>query len=149
MTLSVRQDINGPEWPLGLIVVATPGTPVSIMSLVDSSSLGDPNTKAGPPGGPVGAREYPPRCNQIEFQGFKGNAGVGLINNTGNIYIIRRGGTGSGNRTDYGTIVTVLVPGGSKVLGASALNRDVYSPYDYLIDADNAGDSCLVTLILQ
>lgn len=151
-TQSVRKDVNGPEWPLGLIVVATPGTPVGIMSLVDPTSVNDPNASNAPgPNNAPKASEYSwGRCQQIEFQAFKAGASHGLQNNTGNIYIIRRGGTpGASNRDDYGSMVTVLTPGGAKTLGSAAQVVDVFSGYDYLIDADNAGDSCLVTLIIQ
>src|SRR5689334_20742000 len=97
MPNSVMRDYNGPDWPLGLIVVAVPGTPVEITSLIDSgtdaSSL-TPDT------------EYPIRFATIQFQGFKAGAAHGLQPNTGNAYIVRKGaGTGTGNRDDLGAIV--------------------------------------------
>jgi hypothetical protein len=143
MTLSVRQQPNGPIWPLGLIVVPTPGTPVGIMSLVDSASVNDPNKATSST-----SKEYPPRAQQIIFQGFKA-ATDGLQVNTGNIYILRRGGAGSANRDDYGTMVAVVTSGGSFVLASAPTVVDVFSPYDFYIDADSAGDSCLVSLIIQ
>jgi hypothetical protein len=145
-TLSVQKDPQGPDWPLGLIVVASAGTPVGIMSLVDPTNVGSPAT-ATP--GTSGAPEYTPRAQQIIFQGVKAGASNGLQNNTGNIYICRKGVGGAGNHNDYGSIVATLAAGQTLVLGSAPLNRNVYSPYRYYIDADNSGDSCLVTLIMQ
>lgn len=149
-TQSVRQDWNGPVWPLGLIVNVTPGTPINIMSLVDSTLKNDPNKSNAPgPANAPKASEYTQRCQQIMFQAFKANTD-GLQNNTGNIYIMRRGGSpGAANRDDYGSMVAVLTPGQTFVLASAPLNRNVFSPYDYMIDADTAGDSCLVNLIIQ
>jgi hypothetical protein len=144
MALSVRKDFNGPIWPLGLIVVAAPGTPIAIMSLVDPTSQWDPNTLSSRI---TPAQEYTVRAQQIMFQGVKASGGT--TNNTGNIYIMRRGGTGSNNRTDYGTMVLALGAGLTFFLASAPMNRNVFSPYDYAIDADNAGDSCLVSLIIQ
>lgn len=147
MANSVLKDRHGPDWPLGAIVVATPGTPVGIMSLVDPTGVNDP---AAPTPGTAGADEYTPRCNQIVFQGFKTNTN-GMQVNTGNVYIVRYAarGAGAGNRNDTGTMVGIIPSGGSFILAAAPLNRDVFSPYRYYIDADNAGDSALVTLIIQ
>lgn len=142
---SVQKDREGPDWPLGLITVATPGTPVSIMSLVDPSNVNDPST-ATP--GTSGANEYTERCNQIAFYAVKAGAAHGLTTNTGNIYIVRKGVQGAGNRDDYGSIVAVLFPGQEYTLLPSALVRDGFNPYRYSIDADNANDSALVTLII-
>ena len=144
MTNSVRQDRHGPTWPLGLIVNATPGTPVGIMSLVDSSGVNDPNTITTST-----AAEFTVRAQQIVFVGMKAGTTHGLQNNSGNIYIIQRGGTGSANRDDTGTIVLVVPTGATAVLASAPLNRNVFCPYEYQIDSDNVGDSCLVTLIIQ
>ncbi|MGH7182116.1 MAG: hypothetical protein ACREJN_09080 [Nitrospiraceae bacterium] len=144
MADSINKDIQGPDWPLGVIVVTVPGTPVNIMSLVDPTNASDPST-------PVTAAtpvQYTPRCNQIIFQGFKKNAGVGLVANTGLIYIVRVPVGGPGNRTDYGGMVCALSPGQTFVLDASAPDNNVFSPYRYLVDADNANDSALVTLVI-
>lgn len=145
MALSVQKDREGPDWPLGLIVVASAGTPVSIMSLVDATNVNDPST-ATP--GTSGANEYTERAQQIIFQGFKAS-GSGLGNNTGNIYICRKGAQGAGNRNDYGSIVACIAPGQTFVLASAALDRNVFNPYRYFVDADTANDSCLVTLIIQ
>jgi len=149
MAQSVAQDINGPIWPLGLIVVVTPGTPVSIMSLVDPSSVNAPTTTAA---NSAGVQEYTTRCQQIQVQGYKAGAGGnGLQSNTGNVYLMKKAEatTGSGNRTDYGVMVAVITPQQTIFYGSAAFNRNVFGPYEYYIDADNANDGALVTLIIQ
>lgn len=148
---SIQKDFNGPDWPLGLILCATPGTPVNIMSLVDPNSVDAPQT---PTPGTPGANEYTQRAYRINFQPCKAGASHGLAVNTGNIYIVRKGipGQGSGNRDDTGSIIAVLPTAATLPifsLEAAPLNRDVFSPYRYFIDADNAGDGCLVTLLMQ
>jgi hypothetical protein len=144
MALSVMKDKQGPDWPLGAIIVVTPGTPVGIMSLVDPNSYNAPETATG-----THSAEYSELCQQIMFQGFKSNAGTGMLQNTGNIYICRLGVQGSGNRTDFGAIVAVLAPGQTIFIGSAPRNRDTFSPYRYYLDADNANDSALVTLFVQ
>lgn len=146
MADSVMLDTQGPDWPLGVIVVATPGTPVNIMSLVDSASVNAPNTATTV--GTAKEQEYTARCNQIQFQAFKKGSSHGLALNTGNIYIVRQGVQGAGNRDDYGAIVWVLQPGQTWSLGSPAANRNGFSPYRYYIDADNASDAALVTLVI-
>jgi hypothetical protein len=147
MANSVQQDWNGPDWPLGFIDVATPGTPVGIMSLVDPSSVNSPSS---PTPGTADANEYTQRAQQIIFQAMKPGTTHGTQNNTGNVYIVRVAqGSGTGNRDDYGSIVKTLVPGETFILASAALNRNVFSPYRYRIDADNAGDGAFVTLLMQ
>lgn len=142
MPNSVHIDKQGPDWPLGSIIVTAPGTPVNIMSLVDPGLANAPGAATG-----TTTDEYSPRCNQIVIQGVKGNSPV--VNNTGNIYVVRKGvGTGTGNRADNGAIVLVIAPGSTGVLGPSALVKDVFSPYRYSIDADNANDAAQVTLLI-
>lgn len=145
-TQSVMLDQFGPDWPLGMIVVATPGTPVSIMSLVDSASVNAPNTATTT--GTAGEYEYSPSVQQIIFQAVKAGASHGVQNNTGNIYIVRKGVQGAGNRDDYGAMVFSLAPGANLFLSSAPLERNVFSPYRYFVDADTAGDSALVTLII-
>jgi hypothetical protein len=121
---------------------------VNIMSLVDPTSANAPQTVVPPTSGTPG-NEFTERAQQIIFQAYK-TAANGLQNNTGNIYIVRVGaGGGAGNRNDYGAIVVTLTPGQTFVLASAPSVQDVFSPYRYRIDADNAGDSCLVTLIIQ
>lgn len=148
MAQSVRKDFSGPLWPLGLLgnnPAFNPGTPLKLMSLVDPGGANDPNTSSATVG-----QEFSPRCQQIIFQGFKAGAGGnGLQNNAGNIYVLRRGGTGSGNRADFGTMIGCVTPGTTFTLPYNAMNQaEFISPYDILLDADNATDSCLVTMVI-
>ena len=145
-TQSVQKDFSGPDWPCGLIAVATAGTPVGIMSLVDSANVNDPATITP---GTSGANEYTQRCNQIVFYGVKAGASHGLQPNTGNVYVMRKSVQGAGNRDDFGSCVAIIFPGQAYTLVPSALTRNGFSPYRYYIDADNNGDSALVTLIIQ
>lgn len=149
MTLSVMQDRKaGPDWPLGAIAVPVPGTPVSIMSLVDATNVNAPETapSSTTPGTATGD-EYTASCQQIMFQGFKSNAGTGMVSNVGNIYIMRKG-PGTSNRTDFGAMVAVLPPGQTLFIASAPRNRDQFSPYRYYVDADNANDAVLVTLLI-
>jgi hypothetical protein len=154
MANSVQKDFQGPDWPLGSIIVVTPGTPVSIMANVDPGNVNAPETALQPAGLNMiqsgGQQEYTVLAQQIMFQGFKGNAGTGLVVNTGNIYIVRKGvGAGTGNRTDYGSIVAVVPSGQTLFLASAPRNRGTWGPYRYFIDADNANDACQVTLLVQ
>lgn len=149
MPNSVQQDKFGPDWPLGLIVVAAAGTPVAITSLIDPSGVNNPNT---PTPGTSGADEYTENAQQILFQAFKAGAGPpALIPNIGNIYIVRKptGGNSGTPSTDKGVIVATLTPGQTFTLSSSAMTKNVFNLYRYLIDADNNGDSCLVTAVMQ
>ncbi len=138
---SVMKDRYGPDWPLGLIVVAAAGTPVGIMSLVDPTGLNAPNAGTGA----VVAAEYSPNVKQLMFQGFK-DAASGLQINTGNIYVMRVPNVGMGDKDDHGATVMVVGPGQTMFIGVSAAgDTSAFSPYRYLLDADNNGDSALVT----
>ena len=147
-TQSVQKDYQGPDWPLGFIDVVTPGTPVSIMSLVDPNNYAAPNTPTSGTSVNTNTPEYTVRAQQIMFMGYKPNT-HGLQTNAGLVYIMRKGVQGAGNRDDYGSLVKVLAPGETFFLSSAALNKDVYSPYRYYLDADNGGDGALVTLIMQ
>jgi hypothetical protein len=151
--MTVLRDRQGPDWPLGLIAVATPGTPVGIMSIVDSANSDDPATATptapGPPSpapGKDASNDYTVTCQQIIFQGYKAGSGTVAAMNSGLVYIIRKG---AANASDTGTIVKILQPGETWVLASSALNSNVLSPYRYILDADIAGDGALVTLLVQ
>lgn len=148
MANSVQRDWNGPDWPLGFIKVVAAGTPVNIMSLVDSANANAPQT-ATPPA-TNNANEYTQRGNQIIFQGYQPDT-HGMKVNVGNVYIVRfaaANGGGSGNRDDTGVMIGVIPPGGSFLLAAAPLNRDTWSPYRYYLDADNNNDGALVTMIV-
>lgn len=145
VSVTVLQDVQGPDWPLGSIAVAVPGTPVSIMSLVDPSLVNDPaNPVPAVPSNSNAVAQYTPRANQIMIQGMKPGAVHGLQNNSGNLYIVRKGGS----RDDTGTIIATVPAGQTVFLGTSAMVRDVWSPYRYYLDADNAGDCGQVTLLI-
>lgn len=143
-TQSVAQNRFGPLWPLGFISVVTPGTPVNIMSLVDPTSINAPETA----GTTAGTSLYVPTFQQLMFFGYKPNT-HGLQNNTGNVYLMLNGKQGAGNRDDYGAMVNVFFPGGFFVLASAPAVVNVFSPYQYSLDADNAGDGCLVVGIVQ
>jgi hypothetical protein len=143
MTTTIQKDISGPDWPLGFINVATPGTPINFMANVDPNSVNSPGT----PTSSI-SYEYTVRAEEIMVQAFK-PASHGTQNNTGNIYIMRRGVAGGGNRDDTGSIVATLTPGQTLFFTAAAVNVNVWNPYRYFIDADNSGDGAFVTLIIQ
>lgn len=149
MGISVHKDRQGPDWPLGIIAVAAPGTQVSIMSLVDAANVNAPES---PTPGTSGADEYTPRAQQIIFQSVKAGAAPPLLAaNTAAkfVYIVRKPTGGNGGTGDTGVIVKALSPGETFILTAAALNRNALNPYRYFIDADTVGDGCLVTLIIE
>jgi hypothetical protein len=137
--MSVLKDYQGPDWPLGFIKVLAAGTPVGIMSVVDPSSLNDPN--ASNRTGDV--YEYTVRAKQIIFQALK-PAAHGLVDNTGRIYIVRK----DGSRDDTGTIIKQLVAGETWEFPTVPFDGDILSPYRYYIDADTADDGAIVTLVI-
>jgi len=136
---TVLQDVHGPDWPLGLITVAAPGTPIRFTSLVDPSNLNAPESSnvSG------NTREYSTRSQQLIIQAVKAGGG-GLVDNAGYTYIVRKGGS----RGDPGTIIKRLSPGETFFLSSAPAVIDVFSPYRYYVDADSAGDSVLVTLLI-
>lgn len=149
MTVSVQKDPHGPDWPLGVIAVPTPGTPVSIMSLVDGTNVNDPTTATPPATGSTSSDEYTRVAQQIIFQAYKAGAAPPRMGaNTGNIYIVRKS-VGAGGVNDVGSVVVTLQPGQTFILGSSAMVRNAFSLYRYFIDADTALDACSVTAIIQ
>jgi hypothetical protein len=145
MANSIRKDKQGPLWPLGSIVVAVAGTPVRMTSVVDPTNVNAPESATS-----ATSDEYTVRAQQIFIQGMKSNAGSGLTNNTGNIYVLLKGvGAGTGNRTDTGVIVLTVPSGQTAVFASAPMNRNVFSPYELWIDADNAGDAAQCTLVIQ
>lgn len=150
MALTVFQDPNGIEWPLGYVNVAANGTPVNIMANVDPNNNNAPWQPTGP--GFNNGPEYTPRCHKITFQGMKpGNNNNGMVYNTGNVYILRTATSnnfaGPGNRSDSGAMVWVLPPGAMATLPADEVDRATISPYRYSIDTDNNNEGALVTLL--
>jgi len=145
MANSVHQSIHGSVWPLGNIVVPTPGTPVRITNLVDSAAVNAPESATS-----ATSDEYTRRAQQIIFQAYKaGAAPPKLALNTGNIYIIKKALAGAGGVGDVGTVVVVLQPGQTFTLGSAPLDRNVFNLYDYYVDADTANDACQVMAIIQ
>lgn len=142
MANSILKDIHGPDWPLGFVAVAAAGTPVGLMSVVDPNSYNAPQTATGPNVG-----EYTVRAQQIIFQAIK-PSGASWANNTGNVFIVRKSGTGSQNRSDTGVLVKMLVPGETFYLASAPQVTDVFGPYRYYIDADNNGDGVAATLLI-
>lgn len=142
--MTVINQPNGPLWPLGNIVVGTPGTPVGLMSLVDSANTNAPETASSyaSPGA-----EYTRTCYQIQFQGYKAGSGPPrFVVNTGLVYVVLKPTSGA---TDTGNVVGIIPAGGSFTLTAAALNRDVINPYEIFLDADTADDAAQVTLFIQ
>lgn len=133
---TVLKDIHGPDWPAGWIVVVVGGTPVRLTSLIDPANLNAPETPSA-----VGALEYTPRYNQLIFQGYTHNKFGVIVPNSGNVYIVRKGGS----RADYGTIVAVVAPGETLVFKAPATVQNVFSLYRYWVDADWDIDGVFVT----
>ncbi len=143
-TQSVQKKPYGPTWPLGMITVATPSTPVRITSLVDPNNYNAPETATS-----ANSQEYSPNVQQVIIFAVKPGASHGTQSNAGNIYVLEHGVGGAGDRDDYGVMVAALGPGQSFVLGSAPANRNSFSPYSYWIDADNAGDSALVVAVPQ
>jgi hypothetical protein len=143
MANSVFKTAQGTFWPVGNIAVPTPGTPVSLMSLVDSANTNAPETPTS-----TLTDEYTRgTCQEIFFQAYKAGAGPPrLTANTGNIYIVMKPLAGAGGVADTGNIIAVIPPGQSFTLSSAALNRNVFSPYEILVDADTAADGVQATL---
>lgn len=147
MANTVMQDPQGPIWPLGNIVVPTPGTYVSIMSLVDAAFANAPET---PTPGTTGAGEYTRRAMTVVFQGFKaGAAPPKLAANSGVVYVVRKPISGSGAPNDVGVVIAAIRASDPPfVLPFSALDRNTYNLYEFYIDADTANDGAQVTAFI-
>lgn len=143
MALSVMKDRSGPDWPLGVVVVATPGTPVNIMVNVDPSNNNAPGTTSN-----NNVAEYTPRCHKVLIQGLHAAANNnGAVFNSGFLYVTRTPAGGAGGRADSGCWVQVIPQGGSALIPADEVDLATLSPYRYFLDADTAGDGGLVTLV--
>jgi hypothetical protein len=143
MSLSVLQNRNGPLWPLGLITVAASGTPVGLMSLVDSSSYNAPETATS-----THTAEYASaQACDIIITPTKSIAPVTA--NTGAIYLLLVG-TGSNNKTDSGVIVLTIATSSGPVHLSTVISRlqAKFDAYQMYLDADNSGDGALVTLVI-
>src|SRR5258708_3871133 len=111
------------------------------MSLVDPTLANDPSNptpaaSANNTGATVAVDEYTVRCQQIVCQGFHVSGGK-MVANTGNAYLVRKPqGSGTGNLADPGVITLIIPAGATAVLASAPLNRNVFSPYRYRVDAD-------------
>lgn len=143
MANTVFKRAQGSFWPLGVIVVPTPGTPVNIMSLVDSSLVNAPEAATS-----ATSNEYTVVAQQIFFQAFiAGAAPPKLTASTGNVYVIMKPiGGGAG---DTGVVISVIPSGQSLSIGSAALNRNVFNPYEIYLDVDTASDGAIVSLVIQ
>jgi hypothetical protein len=145
MALSQCQARSGPVWPLGCVVVPSPGTPVNIMFNVDPQNNNAPGTAYGP-GTPVSAG-VTPTCHKIFIQGVHPGANNnGMVLNSGNIYLMVAPQGGPGNRSDSGAIAAVIFPGSGSTWPANEMELDTVSPYSFWVDADSANDGALITL---
>ena len=138
-------------WPVGLVTVAASGTAVGLMSVVDSGNVNAPGTATPATNSALNpsstSDELTVTCQQIIFRAVKSVAPV--VENTGAVYILIKGGASTVNKSDSGSLLMVLQPGQSFTLGSAALNRNVFSPYDILVDADNNNDGVIATLMVQ
>lgn len=152
MTLSIAKQPSGPLWPLGLIVVSSTGTPVSIMSLVDSTSLNAPDTATVAYGPTTTATQYEYASVEVEDIIITPMKSVGpVVANTGAIYVIlNKIGAGTGNKTDSGATVMTIATGAAPTHLKTMLSnlQSKINPYNIYIDADNSNDGALVTLLI-
>lgn len=149
MALSVFQDPQGIEWPIGFVAVATPGTPVNLMVNVDPSNNNAPGRATS-----ANSSEYTPRAHKIFIQGYHPGANNnGMVVNAGNVYVMRSLGPqnqnsgGPQNRSDSGAMVMIIGPGGGGTLLDMEMTGATISPYKYSLDADVAGEGALITLV--
>jgi hypothetical protein len=142
MAFSIHRDRTGPEWPLGYVNDSNNGTPVCLMVNVDANNYGAPNS-----GTNSNVPEYSSVCRAIGIQGYHpGNNNNGMVNNTGNIYLLRAPAGGSGNRSDPGAMVKIIPPGGDFFFTIDGTGQTMFSPYNYFIDSDVNNEGALCTL---
>ena len=143
MSLSVQRFYTGPAWPLGAIVVGNNGTPVNIMSLVDANNVNNPNTVTS--NNTALQTEYTRACRGIAFQGYHPGANNnGMVLNSNNVYILCAPAGGTGNRADSGSMLKVLAPGADYFIPSIIPGVDMFSPYQFWVDADTNNDGALV-----
>ena len=145
MSLSAQAK-SSPVWPLGCIIVPTPGNTVNIMSLVDPNNNNSPENPIRPGFG--AGSEYSPTCHKIFLQGYHAAANNnGMVVNSGNVYLcVAPAGNGAGGRADSGSIVFVLAPGQAATWPSAEVDLNAVSPYRFLLDADSANDGALIAL---
>jgi hypothetical protein len=125
---------TGVLYPLGLIVVATPGTPVGLGQNVPIT------TAFGTAANPV-----PMVANEISFKARGGTSGTGSnVANTGNIYIILGK---NGNKSIQNSILLDIAPGNGFVLSSAAFNSPL-TLSSIFIDADTGNDAVRVFVMI-
>lgn len=146
MALSVQKTIGGPMWPLGYVNVAAAGTPVNLMVNVDPSNNNSPETPTSTKSPGLGTA---PTCHKIILQGFHPGANNnGMVINSGYVYLMGAAAGGTGNRSDSGAMLGVIVPGATYTWPASEMELDTISPYRFFLDSDANNEGCLATLAL-
>jgi len=141
MPASVSVDFSGPDICLGCATVVTPGTPVQFTFAIDPTGL----LYAPEVSNRSSGKLFPPlRFQQIILQAMIPDT-HGMKDNTGNVYIVRRGGS----RDDPGLMVMVIKKGVTVFLASAPRIGDTFNPYRYWVDADNAGDGLLITGLTQ
>jgi len=145
MALSVQINRTGPLWPLGYINVANAGVPsANLASLVDANGTSAPNFSPSP-GNP--GSEYTPRFKSLWLYGFHPGANNnGMVPNNGYVYVNwNPSGNANLNRSDSGSMVGILSPGGELSIPQSLASIGMQvSPYSFTLDADVNGDGALV-----
>jgi len=114
-------NIFGSLYLHGLLVVATPGTPVSFSQNFPTNITG------------IGTVQM--NANQIILKAPSTNQGT--------VYLVFRGG----NKNLPNSVIVDLVPGQAITLGTSAGNSP-YRPFDLMIDADVPNDACRATSVI-
>ncbi len=148
MSLSVQKLRGNPATALGFVTVPTPGTPVNLMVNLDANNNNAPGTPNPPPGAfPSTKTEYSPNCRGFSVQGYQpGNNNNGMIPNTGNIYLLMFPSPGgSGNLTDTGCMLKVIGPTEDFFFPPDGRGQEMFSLYNYRLDADVAGEGGLIT----
>ena len=143
MPNSVIKKCGGPAWPLGCIVVPSPGTPVPLSSLIDANNNSAPGTPTL--GYPNAGNEYTPNLAGLSISGYHqgGNNNAAMVPNTGNIYLlVPKAGNGSGNASDAGCMVAII-PSTAQYFFPPDFFAGLFSPYTLYLDADNANDAGL------
>jgi len=127
MTITAFQSpVSGP-WPLGMITVATSGTPIPL------------NTNVGPQ--TANAATHPTvTVRQLILTGDSDNSGA--------IYLLRKVQGQIVTKLTTNFIVQVIYPGNTvSVPNGNVSINSAINPDDYVVDADNNGDKVFVTAI--
>jgi hypothetical protein len=148
MAISVQKLRGAAATSLGFIQVTTSGNAVPLSTNIDANNVNAPGTLNQPVAQFPGTQtEYSPSFRGYKIYGFKpaaNNAG-GMVVNTGSIYLLSApAGTGSGNRSDPGSILAIIGAGNSETFPPEGTGLTAFSPYNLYLDADNNNDGALV-----